>query len=601
MQQRQQQIIAILSGSDGWVRGSEIAGKLGISLRTVQTDIRRINEACGTSAIESSTRLGYRLSDGTLPDTRAAQGNSARSTGRDFFEGQIIATMLFEKSWVSADELAQRLFVSRSTINAHLLAVRRIVPRTGKAEFQAAVGKGIRIVASERDCRLMCMKLLNEDCEYDIFLGVGNFDCLRHDVAELDKVLADIFSDLPCPYTGPAFAMITNFIIVSIMRSCFGFTLPARARRCRDTHVRKIAAAVLDTFGYSFSAAEEYELLSLMNNMSVMDCSPRAQQDDPLQIAGGYGLVAEFLQSVEERCGIRILYDVELADAFEQHVDRMLERLNSGIAYRGRETTRLFGHYPLAVHLLRICLEPLLGGIRIPDAEAGYLVPYVSHALEKCQPGLRILLVTNENTGQALVARRMIQWCAEEVAGEVQMVPSYVFTCHSDDYLRDFNLIMTTEPFLALQFEQAILIGNTSDHGNRNTVRNHILRARKELDRRADAKMREDHPIESIDPDTLQTLSLACATGDSSAVLQALKTECSLNIAFLSLEAVGPCCLSTVARSDRSSIQHALCDPFTWNGKRMREVVLVRYSNDVDPVSFFRYAHRELNKQGYRF
>ena len=601
LQQRQQQIIAILSSSDGWVRGNEIASKLHVSLRTVQTDICRINESRTTPSIESNTRLGYRLSRTTLPNAKVDQGTSARKTGHNYFEGQIIAALLFEKSWISADTLARRLFVSRSTIIAHLPAVRRIVPRTGKAMFQTATGKGMRIVASERDRRLICIKLLNEDCEYDSFLGVGNFDCLRRDVEELGEVLADIFSDLPRPYTGPAFAMITNFIIVSIMRSCFGFTLPNRTRRCDDPHVKRIANAVLDTFGYSFSVAEECELLSLMESMSLMGCSPRTPRAEAPHIGETKGLVDAFLQSTENLCGIPIRYDAEVRDALEQHIGRMLKRLNSGISYRGRETAKLFSNYPLSVHLLRTCLEPLLGDVHIPDAEVGYLVPYVSYALEKRQPELAILLVTNENVGQALATRKMIQWCADEVAGAVHAVPSYIFTCHSSAYLRDYNSILTTEPFIALQFEQAILIGNFPDYENRNAVRNHILRARKELDLDIDARMRQNYPIEPISHSTVATLSLACATGKAPIVQSALEEAYSKKIEHLTLETVGPCCLSMVSRDDRSSIQYSPCSPFIWKGKRMKEVVFVRYSYDVDPVTLFRYAHRELSRQGYRF
>lgn len=57
----------------------------------------------------------------------------------------------------------------------------------------AETGKGLRIVAEERDCRLMCMKLLETNFEEQVFFGVGVFDGLRRDVEVLRGLLADIF------------------------------------------------------------------------------------------------------------------------------------------------------------------------------------------------------------------------------------------------------------------------------------------------------------------------------------------------------------------------------------------------------------------------
>lgn len=196
MRQRQRQIIAMLSGRDGWARGADLADELGVSLWTIQMDIRRINESKSALSIESNTRLGYRLSPDSRQSAaaiRAFASEASHGTGQNLFEGQIIMMLLFERDWLSTDEVARRLFVSRSTVNAHLDAVRRIVPRSGGAVFMAETGKGLRIVAEERDCRLMCMKLLETNFEEQVFFGVGVFDGLRRDVEVLRGLLADIF------------------------------------------------------------------------------------------------------------------------------------------------------------------------------------------------------------------------------------------------------------------------------------------------------------------------------------------------------------------------------------------------------------------------
>ena len=66
-------------------------------------------------------------------------------------------------------------------------------------------------------------------------------------------------------------------------------------------------------------------------------------------------------------------------------------------------------------------------------------------------------------------------------------------------------------------------------------------------------------------------------------------------ITLLSIDAVGPSHVTIVACGGRAScVQHGACDPFVWKGKRIKDVALIRFAADVEPVSFFRYAHDEL-------
>lgn len=597
MHRRQRQIMALLGGDDGWIRGADLAKELGVSLRTVQTDIRRMNESFGIPHIESNTRLGYRLSpegQHSAMAIRALADAPRYGVGHNLLDGQIIMTLLFEKDWLSTDEIARRLFVSRSTVNAHLEAVRRIVPRQGGMVLQAEAGKGLRIAADEHDCRLMCMKLLEMSFEEKVFFGVGAFKGLRGDAEIVRGLLVDAFADCAFFYTNPAFAMLVNLIVISIMRSSFGFVLPDFAGHVEDLHVQKIAAAVYQAFGYRFSAAEERELLMQLQSMSLME---RAR---PVRLASAvaeheiYEHVEAFTGAVRELVGINLVFDDVFARAFERHIERMLRRLESGMIYRGAETARVVGEHPLSAHLLRSCLKLSLS-TPIPDAEIEYLVPYVSHALEQGAPTLSILFVTDENAGVALEIQGMLERYAEEAGASVQVIPSYMFEHDDEASARDFDLIVTTDPALALQHTHVVALGNMADRRSRDALRLHVMRAREDSDARARQAFREAFPVRELPTAMLAALADPDADRCLEMLRQLLERDGAGVVRSLSIDAVGPCRLTIVVCGGMAScVQYRACHPFVWKGKRIREVAFIRFVGDVEPVGFFRYAHDEL-------
>ena len=67
--ERQYQIITILSNTDYWITGAALAEMIGVSSRTLQTEIKHINETIHQEnmpdkvGIISNNRLGYCLED----------------------------------------------------------------------------------------------------------------------------------------------------------------------------------------------------------------------------------------------------------------------------------------------------------------------------------------------------------------------------------------------------------------------------------------------------------------------------------------------------------------------------------------------------------
>jgi len=104
---KQNELLRILSEADKSIPAAILAGMLGASERTVRNYIKVLNESGGVSIV--SSREGYRLEKGAVPQDNSPSENEARSW-------QVLSDLLTSKEGINAFDEAERLFVSASTV-----------------------------------------------------------------------------------------------------------------------------------------------------------------------------------------------------------------------------------------------------------------------------------------------------------------------------------------------------------------------------------------------------------------------------------------------------------------------------------------------------
>ena len=104
---RQNELLRILSEADKSIPAAILAGMLGTSERTVRNYIKMLNESGDVSIV--SSREGYRLEKGTVTPNNGISENKARSW-------QVLSDLLTNKDGINAFDEADRLFVSASTV-----------------------------------------------------------------------------------------------------------------------------------------------------------------------------------------------------------------------------------------------------------------------------------------------------------------------------------------------------------------------------------------------------------------------------------------------------------------------------------------------------
>ena len=124
LSQRQKDMISILLRSEPAVSGAVIAGILNVTTRTIRSEKNNINHIFGEDVIYSSNK-GYQI-DGYCTDKFNLE-NIVISEENQI--QQIIRMLILEDAKFVVDELAERFFISTSTLNARLKEINVILEK----------------------------------------------------------------------------------------------------------------------------------------------------------------------------------------------------------------------------------------------------------------------------------------------------------------------------------------------------------------------------------------------------------------------------------------------------------------------------------------
>ena len=133
MSERQRRIVSLLAASPAPLTGGELAQELGVSVRTVQAEVARING--GGALIESSNR-GYRLrrDPGDSAAVRDGLGGGATSSDPADAVLRVLARgLVTDEEGPTTEDLGELLFMSRTAVERVLGEVRERVSRQGLA------------------------------------------------------------------------------------------------------------------------------------------------------------------------------------------------------------------------------------------------------------------------------------------------------------------------------------------------------------------------------------------------------------------------------------------------------------------------------------
>ncbi|MEW8973444.1 MAG: HTH domain-containing protein [Tissierellaceae bacterium] len=171
--ERQKKIFLYLLNSDIGLSGNELSRSFNVSTRTIRSDIKFLNKIIEkyNIIINSSNHEGYyipkeqRLTGLSIIDKVFEEENSIMkipNTPSERF-AFIIFKLSFSTDYISMEELANLIFVSKTTIYLDIKDINKELKKYQFLELGISPIKGLKLLGDERAKRLLIFNVLKRE------------------------------------------------------------------------------------------------------------------------------------------------------------------------------------------------------------------------------------------------------------------------------------------------------------------------------------------------------------------------------------------------------------------------------------------------------
>ncbi|WP_239253744.1 BglG family transcription antiterminator [Listeria ilorinensis] len=394
-----------------FMSGDELADCLGVSARTIRSDIRLINEVLAQDGnnIESVRGVGYLLAVENEVAIREAilgdQGANANLTIVPMLAEKrvdyIIRLLLLRNDYLKIDEIADELYVSKSTINTEMIDVKKKL-----AEFKLVLekrpGYGIRISGEELNIRFCFSKyLLTETADVLISESEQAFFS-QIDLHKIEQAVTDSIQKYKIQMTDIAVKNLIIHIAIAVSRVQENCYIAMGDLDNIEFNMQELRAAqnilrlIEQEENIHFPESElSYILLHLSAKHIAKD------YDDYRELI----LVNKMLEHLREQFAIDLTGDSRLLNNLALHLKPAVNRIKFNMNIDNPYLPDLKQNYPLAFELgiaSKNVLESELG-VSVSEAEAGYIAIHLLYALDGLVPGgkKRVIVVCASGLGTA--------------------------------------------------------------------------------------------------------------------------------------------------------------------------------------------------------
>lgn len=434
MNARMVSILQHLLVSDAPVKSEYLAKLIQVTSRTIRSDIRQLDDFLNKhgAAIEPVRSRGYALK---ITDNRAFRdllqqlfivNEPNDPASPEYRQMHIIRRLLIADHFLKLEDLAEELYVSRSTLNNDFKEVKRTLKNYG-ISIDARPNYGIRLKGDEMRLRF-CMSefIINRSSDEQIggldnaprILAPGEMTLIRGIVLEQIQKFGVTLSDV-------AFSNLVVHIAIACKRIRDGNQVTMPSAEIADIRssgeyraAEQIVALIGEALDIVFPETEvAYISLHLAGNKwltGIKDQQTESITPDKLLDAQIYELGKSILAEIDRDLNLNLSHDSELLMGVCLHLKPALNRVKYGMNIRNPLLDHVKTNYPLAFQAGVIAakfIESKLN-IAIPEAEMGFLAIHVGAALERkrisCGPK-RCLVVCTSGVGSARLLQYKLQ------------------------------------------------------------------------------------------------------------------------------------------------------------------------------------------------
>lgn len=380
-------VIRVLERCDGWVPARYLVDVFHVSSRTVRNTIKRINQECGRSLIESSHR-GYRLKDRNASSEKV--GPALFQDSPDERRKQVLNRLIGANEPLCVYDLADELHVSDSTLQSDLRWIRSFV-----RPFNLSISKCrdcITLTGSERDRRRLINRLVcGQNPEGFIAFANEQLMANNEDAREYISIVQDALHIQDLSYNDFGLNNIVSHLSIMVERIRMGktvsdgFELPEFDSAPSQEAASEICNKIEATIGIPISP-EECSYLALIIFLNCKNDPSRSPASSMESVIDDSDLSLAKRASVElEKTYALNPFDDSFIQRLALHFYSLRQRLQLGVSMQNPLARKTKNGYPL-IYDMAVLLAEIFShetGLSLNDDEIAFLAFHVGGYFEE--------------------------------------------------------------------------------------------------------------------------------------------------------------------------------------------------------------------------
>lgn len=452
---RQEQLLAILSERGDWMTSRQLAGLLGVSDRTIRSDVEAINKRITPAPIESNVRQGYRVMEDARTSIPAPEkknlGPEVPQTpgGRCIY---IIQKLLFETRELNLVSLQDQIFVSGYSIDNDLKRIRRMLePYTNLKLVRNR--ECISLKGDEASKRRFYRDLLVAEVQEN-FLNMNLLAGLykSFDLIAVKDIFVDVLEEYDYSIHESMFPMVILHAGTSIERmNCANYVnMDNGSQGLEDTIEYQISMTFFDRISKRLHI-EVHDGEVGMFALVIMGKRASNYTSDFVNFEGKWlntkKLVAEALDGIYSLFGLDFREDGDLIAGLKMHIHGLIDRVKAKAHMQDVFVEEIKRKYPLVfdmgIYVVELLEEKLEASIS--EVESCYIALHLGAASERINSVRKyrtIMIIPHNQTFSDMCVKKISEMFRERV----EVVGIFRYFEEETVSSLDPDLILTTFP-----------------------------------------------------------------------------------------------------------------------------------------------------------
>lgn len=404
MNSRQTNIVEQIASHESWMKGKELANAMGVTTRTIRSDIEKINSLF-PNMVESSTRQGYKLNKDVYKESHLSEKERMPQTPKER-SVYIIKSLLLKNKRLKFIDLEDELYVSEHTIEADIKRIREtIIPYIGLSLVRK--DNSLYFEGDEHVKRKLYRDLLTNEIQGN-FLNLDKTAALykKFDLLKVISILEEILKEYCYEIRKTAIPMITVHIGITIERMLSGNYLSNKS----------LHKNAVDTIEYNISKEffkrvteiipikyDQEEVVGLARILRAYKDSELLQDNVEFngQTKKVHRLLEEITLNIKDMFDLDFSKDKDFTNGLHLHIQSLVNRIKneSTIPNVHLQETKL--SYPLifemGIHVGQLITDYF--GFEISESEIGFIALHIGAAYDRLSKKhkYQVLLIAPQN------------------------------------------------------------------------------------------------------------------------------------------------------------------------------------------------------------